>query len=89
MAAVRAIRLAVSLSEMIAQVPTKVKYSTPKARNCVLWDKGCEVDPWINDIYAEAYPAQPGVICVPGVSVLTLAHDLKEDIVLENHLLES
>lgn len=75
---------------MIAQVSTKVKYSTSKVRNFVPLDKGCEVDPWINDICAEEYPGpQPGIICVSGLSALTVVHDLKEDIALENHLLEN
>ena len=52
-------------------------------------DKGCELDPLINDICAEEYPAQPGIICVPDLSNLTIIHDLKEEIALENNLLDN
>ena len=78
-------------SEVIAQMPAKVTYSTPKERSFVPLDKGWEVDPWINNICAEAStlknPAEPGMISVPGLSALTVVHDLKEDIALENNLL--
>ena len=72
-------------SEVIAQVSSEVTYSTPKEMSFVSLDIGCEVDPWINNICAEAStltkPAQPGIISAPVV------HDLKEDISLENNLL--
>jgi len=52
-------------------------------------DKGWEVGPWINNICAEACTltslAEPGMLSVPGLSALTVDHDLKEDIALENN----
>ena len=76
---------------MIAQVPAKVTYSTSKESGLVLLDKGCEVDPWINNIFAEAStlkkPAQTGMTSAPGLSTLTVVHDLKEDISRGNNIL--
>ena len=78
-------------SEVIAQVPAKVTYSTSKESSLVLLDKGCEVDPWINNIFAEApsltNPAQTGMKSAPGLSTLTVVHDLKEDISRGNNIL--
>ena len=76
-------------SEVIAQVPTKDTYSTPREISLVPLNKGWEGDPWINNICAEARaltdPAEHGMIFVPGLSALTVVHDLKEDIVPENN----
>ena len=78
-------------SEVIAQVPAKVTHSTPEERSFVPLDKGLEVDPWINNISAEAYTlaksAQAGMISAPCLSALTVVHDLKEDTFLESNLL--
>ena len=78
---------------MIAQVPAKVTYSTSKESGLVLLDKGCEVDPWINNIFAEApsltNPAQTGMKSAPGLSTLTVVHDLKEDISRGNNILSN
>ena len=77
-------------SEVIAEVPAEITSSTPQERSLVPLDKGCEVDPWINNICAEAStlmnPAQPGMVSVPGLSALTVVHDLNEDTALENNL---
>ena len=89
MAVVQAIRLAVSLSEVIAPTVQRSSIQRQKLGTLFFWTKDDEVDPWINDIYVEVYPAQPQIICVPGLSAFTVVHDLKEDIVLENHLLEN
>ena len=78
-------------SEVIAQVPAKVTYSTPKERSLVPLDKGCEIDPWINNICAETSTltnsAQTGMIAAPGLSTLTVVHDLEEDIYRGNNIL--
>ena len=78
-------------SEVIAQVPSKGTHSTPKERGLVLLNKGCEVDQWINNIFAEVStltnPAQTGMISAPGLSALTIVHDLKEDISRGNNIL--
>lgn len=73
-------------SEVIAQIPAKVTYSTSKERSFVPLDKRWGVDLWINNICAEASTtltnqAQPEMISAPVV------HDLKEDAVLGNNLL--
>lgn len=78
-------------SEVIAQVPAKVTYSTPKERSLVPLDKGCVIDPWINDICAGTStlmnPAQTGMISAPGLSALTVVHDLEEDVCRGNNIL--
>ena len=68
----QAIRLAVSLSEMIAQMPTKGQVFNAKSQE--LYTFGQRMWSWSADKrhLRWAYPAQLGIIWVPGLLIMTL-----------------